>query len=403
MSKNIFYREKLDRLMPWGTSTCSKRADFMPEEPAVIVRGKGCRIYDADGREFIDFRNALGPVSLGYAFPAVDDAIRAQLADGIIFGYPHPLEAEVTELVTQVIPCAEKARFLKTGGEAVAAAIKAARYGSKHRHVIQIGYNGWLNSLAADGMSLPGRAAAPEVPGVPPEFSQLHHNCRWDDAGQLAGLEKEFGGDLAAIVVAADYRTPDAARHFYPLLRQTADRCGAALIFDEIVTGFRFAIGGMQEYCRITPDMAVFAKGIANGMPLSVYCGKARWMDGFDRAIVSSTYGGETLSLAAAKATILVYREEPVIEHLWKMGRLMWGSLGELFRRYGLPATIPGDFPVGFFQFTGDEAADLRTRFLRGVCKHGVTLYNGGYVNYSHRESDIQEALDRIEAAIREL
>ena len=142
MKSNQEYRAILDQYIPWGSSTCSKRARFMPEEPAVIVRGKGCRVWDADGREFIDFRNSLGPITLGYCYEPVNEAVKEQLDKGIVFGYPSPLEAEVAELVCHTIPCAEKARFLKTGGEAIAAVIKSARCVSGHDHVIQIGYNG---------------------------------------------------------------------------------------------------------------------------------------------------------------------------------------------------------------------------------------------------------------------
>jgi len=137
-------------------------------------------------------------------------------------------------------------------------------------------------------------------------------------------------------------------------------------------------------------------------MPLSVYCGKARWMDGLNKAIVSSTYGGESLSLAAAKAVINVYRTEPVIEHITNMGRKMWGGLNTLFKQYGVPASIPDKFPMGFCKFE-EGNSELHQKFLRNACKYGVTLYNGGYVNYSHKENDIDEALDKLETAIKNL
>lgn len=401
IKQNIFYKEKLDKYIPWGTSTCSKRATLLPDEPSVIVSGKGCRVKDADGREFIDFRNALGPVTLGYAYEAVNDAIRRQLDDGIIFGYPHPLEAETAELFCQTVPCAEKARFLKTGGEAVAACIKIARAATGRDHVIQIGYNGWLNSLAADGMVLPGRMAA-QQPGVPAAVSALHHSCAWNAPEQLEKLGVRFAGEIAAIVVAADYFALAAGTEFYPFLRSFADRHGAALVFDEIVTGFRLARGGVQEYFNVTPDLAVFAKGIANGMPLSVYCGKAEWMNHLDAAIVSSTNGGETLSLAAAKTVMNIYREEAVIEHLWEMGRLMWGGVDALFRRCGVPAAMSGLYPVAFCRFSGEK--DLPQRFAKAMLRNGITFYNGGgYVNYSHSRRDIEEALERVEKGLKTL
>ncbi len=138
-NKNQGWLDRLQRVMPFGSSTCSKKAMYPPDEPSVIMKGRGCRVWDADGREFIDFRNALGPITLGYRFPAVDRAIRNQLRSGIIFGHPHPLECEVAEMLCEVIPCAEQARFLKTGGEAIAACIRLARHSTGREHVIQIG------------------------------------------------------------------------------------------------------------------------------------------------------------------------------------------------------------------------------------------------------------------------
>jgi len=294
--------ERLQRIMPYGSSTCSKRARYRPEEPGVIVRGKGCRVWDADGNEYIDFRNSLGPITLGYQFPAVDEAIRRQLENGIIFGHPHPLECEVAELLCEVVPCAEQARFLKTGGEAMAACIRLARHVTGRDHVIQIGYNGWLNSLAARGRILPGQTVDSAPAGVPACLAALHHACSWNDMEGVRQAFADYPGEIAAVCVASTYSSTTEGQTFYPALRQLTEEQGSLLVYDEIVTGFRIAIGGAQEYFGVTPDLAVFAKGIANGMPLSAYVGKREIMQQMDKVTVSSTYGGESLSLAAAKA-----------------------------------------------------------------------------------------------------
>jgi len=195
--------ERARAVMPWGSSTCSKAPRWLPEEPGAIVRAKGCRVWDADGREFIDFRNAFGPITLGYCYPAVDDAVRRQLESGIIFGQPHPLEAEVAEMVCQVIPCAERARFLKTGGEAIAACIRLARFHTGREHVVQVGYNGWLNSIARGGRALPRVVNTSGAPGVPEALCGLHHSCRWNDAAKLTELFDTMGSRIAALVIAA--------------------------------------------------------------------------------------------------------------------------------------------------------------------------------------------------------
>jgi len=400
MTKSEQWAQRLRATIPWGSSTCSKAALYPPDEPGVIVRGKGCRVWDADGKEYIDYRNSLGPITLGYQFPAVDEAIRKQLETGIIFGHPHPLEGEVAEMVCEVIPCAERARFLKTGGEAIAACIRLARYHTGRDHVIHIGYNGWLNSLASGGRSLPGAVAETTPPGVPAALAALHHACGWNDRERLEEIFAQAGDQIAAVVVAADYARIAEGETFYPFLRELTNQHAAVLIYDEIVTGFRVALGGVQEYFGVTPDLAVFAKGIANGMPLAVYCGKAEIMEKLDKVIVSSTYAGETLSLAAAKAAITTYREQDVIGHIWRQGEKLWQGVNALFQKYGIPGAAEGFAACPFLSFPSNE---WREKFLRAAYRNGVSLYNVSYVNFSHQEEDINETLKRLEQALREL
>ncbi|GIP39527.1 glutamate-1-semialdehyde 2,1-aminomutase [Paenibacillus sp. J31TS4] len=391
--------------MPWGSSTCSKAPLYPPEEPPVIVKGQGCRVWDAEGKEYIDFRNGLGPVTLGYRYPAVDEAIRRQLDCGIVFGHPHPLEGETAELLCELIPCAEQARFLKTGGEAVAAVIRIARAYTGRDHIVQIGYNGWLNAMAAGGRVLPGREPEKTVPGVPAAFSAYHHACGWNELEELERLFSLYDGGIAAVVVSADYAGMAEGAAFYPALRALSRKHGSLLVFDEIVTGFRLAVGGVQEYFGVEPDLAVFSKGLANGMPLSAYVGRRDVMAACDRggAVITSTFGGETLSLAACRAVLNVYRQEDVIGHLWRQGEAVWGGLGRLFREYGVPLEIRGLWPCPAIAAGAYADAALSGRFFRAAYKHGVSLYNISYVNYSHNEEDIREALERLEAAVSEL
>lgn len=409
---SLQWNNRLNKVIPWGSSTCSKAPGLLPEEPGVIVRGDGCRVWDADGKEYIDFRNGLGPVTLGYRFPAVDEALRRQLDSGISFGHPHPLEAEVAEMLCELIPCADQVRFLKTGGEAVAAAIRIARHYTGRDHIVQVGYNGWLNSLAPGGSQLPGRAAA-QVPGVPRELSSLHHAATWNDLPAMERLFADYGGQIAAVVVAADYAAMQEGAAYYPALRELAGKHGALLIFDEIVTGFRIAIGGVQEYFGVVPDLAVFSKGIANGMPLSVIAGRKEVMGCCDRGgvIITSTFGGETLSLAAAKACINTYVEQDVVTGLWKRGERMWKRLNGLFEQLDIPLSVQGFWPCpAFVNRPGtEEKADggpdegIRESFFRLAYRHGVSLYNISYVNFSHGGPDIDEALTRLEKACEEL
>ncbi len=400
------FADRLARVMPFGSSTASKAALYRPEEPTAVERARGCRVWDVDGREFIDFRNGLGPITLGYCYPAVDAAVREQLEHGIVFGYPHRLECEVAELLADVIPCAGQVRFLKTGGEAMAACMRLARAFTGREHIIQIGYNGWLNSVAAGGLYRPGVAAEGVPAGVPAGLAAVHHAVVWNDLEAMERLFALLPGQVAAVCVAASYTDMADGATFYPALRTLADRHGALLVFDEIVTGFRLALGGAQQYFGVTPDLAVFAKGVANGMPLSLYCGRKEVMRGCDRGgptSISSTYGGECLSLAAAKAVVGVYRSQDVIGHLWRQGQAMWGGLERLFRTHGTGLTLKGLWPCPQMVPLPEAPADLLPRFLRAACRHGVTLYTVPYVNFSHQDTDVAEALERLARALGDL
>jgi glutamate-1-semialdehyde 2,1-aminomutase len=393
------WRQRALAVMPVGSSTNSKAPTLLPDEPEVIVRGRGCRVWDDRGREFIDYRCALGPVTLGYADPTVDAAIRAQLDDGILFGHPHPLETSTAELFCALVPGAEAARFLKTGGEALAAVIRIARAHTGRDRVVQIGYNGWLNSLAAGARVLPG-ATSDAVPGVPAALAALHHAVDWEDRATLDRLFLTRGSEIAVILVAADYPAVPEAAGFYRYLRELADRHGALLAYDEMVTGFRVALGGMADATGVLPDLSVFGKGLANGMPLAVYCGRREVLGVLDRGevVVTSTYGGETLSLAAATATMTTIRDRDVIARLHASGTRLQDGMNAVFAEAGSGIRLVGHPACP--QFVGSDA-ELQG-FLRAAFRHGLSFYRVVYVNAAHTDDDIDETLRRVAVAVRE-
>ncbi len=394
------WRERALAVMPVGSSTNSKAPTMLPDEPEVVVRGSGCRVWDDRGREFIDYRCALGPITLGYADPRVDAAIRAQLADGILFGHPHPLETTTAELFCSLVPGAEAARFLKTGGEALAAVIRIARAHTGRDRVVQIGYNGWLNSLAPGARVLPG-ATADAVPGVPSELAALHHAVDWDDRTRLERLFSAHGGEIALVLVAADYPSIPEAADFYRFLRALTTEHGALLAYDEIVTGFRVALGGMAETTGVRPDLSVFGKGVANGMPLSVYCGRRDVLSVLDRGevVVTSTHGGETLSLAAATATMTAMRDDGVLPRLLAAGTRLRDGMNDLFTRAGVGIRLAGHPTCP--QFVGDD--EEIGAFLRAAFRTGLSFYRVVYVNAAHTDADLDETLRRTAEALEEV
>jgi glutamate-1-semialdehyde 2,1-aminomutase len=298
-----------------------------------------------------------------------------------------------------MIPCAEKARFLKTGGEAAAACIKVARNATGRSKIAQCGYNGWLNRLSrstSGPQPVAMRGASPEE-GTPEELARLHVSLPW---GDIDAWENEFakhGRDIAAAVIASDYANIEKGADFLPDVRRLTQKHGALMVMDEIVTGFRIAVGGVHQYFDFRPDMAVFAKGLANGMPLSTYLGRADLLDSAVDLRISSTFGGETLSLAASKATLGFYKERDVVGHMWRMGKLFMDGVNRLFEDKSMEPRLAGFPACAMFRFPDD---DTREAFFRRCYAEGVSLYDAVYISYSHSESDIQEALSRIEKAI---
>ncbi|HHV81648.1 MAG: aminotransferase class III-fold pyridoxal phosphate-dependent enzyme [Dictyoglomi bacterium] len=393
------YKESLKYLAS-GSSTSSKIPIYENIEPPLIVKGKGCRVWDVDGNEYIDFRNALGPVSIGYSIDQINSQIKEQLDNGIIFGHPSPIEGEVAKLLVENIPCAEKVRFLKTGGEAISACIKIARAFTGKNKIVHCGYNGWLNNLALGEGMPPGISKSQPLRGVPQQISSLHFTLPWAVIERWIKLFEKEGNDIAAVVVASAYQDMEKGEDFLPQVRELTRRYDSLMIMDEIVTGFRLAIGGAHQYFNFLPDMAVFGKAMANGMPISAYLGKSELIELAREIGISSTFGGETLSLASAKATIRFYTENEVTSHLWQMGNLLKDGINEIFKRYNFPCELKGFGPCPQFVFKDDLMKD---RFFQGCYRNGVSFYHVVYVNYSHKEKDIEETLERVEETIREL
>ena len=379
-------------VIPMATQTHSKapREGLRGIEPCYLVRGEGGRVWDVDGNEYIDFRNGLGPVILGYCFPEVDRAVREQLESGVVFSYSHPLEVEVAERLVAHIPCAESVRFLKTGGEAMAATHRLARGFSGRDLIVSCGYHGWLNTTSGVG--------------VPEEIRSVYRNLAWGEIEPFAEvLEKE---SVAAVSVACSYADVEMGADFLPALRELTQRHGALLIFDEIVTGFRLHPAGAQGYFGVIPDLAVFAKGLSNGVPLSCYLGRREVMEAVGDVVVSSTFGGDTLGLAAALAVLDFYEREDVVGRIWERGRQLHVGFGEICDRLGVPAGFQGLPPLGQLTFAHADAehnAELFLRFNGEVLQRGVIIYSICYPNFSHTPEDIDEALGAMEDGLAEM
>ncbi len=381
------------RLTPGGAQTTSKRASAFAfgAYPIYFEHAEGSRVHDIDGNTYIDLVSALGPILLGYRYPAVDAAIVEQLGRGIIAGLNAPVEVDVARLLRELVPCAEMSRFFKGGGEATAAAARLARRVTGREVILNAGYRGWPDTWSVG-----------QDPGVPVALAETLERFTVGDQEKLEQLVMKHRGRIAAIAV--DVSTAWPGDDYFPWLRDLANEIGALLIFDEIVTGFRLARGGLGEYAGVTPDLAVLAKGLANGMPLAAVAGREEVMRELAMSRISVTYGGEALSLAAARATLETCREHPVVDTLHARGRQLRDGLTAAARDVDLPFEVFGFEPMTAMRFV-DVSADLAEGawgfVVQEMASRGVLLRRGGlnFVSYSHSEADI----DTVVTAAREV
>lgn len=389
------YAEAVE-IIPGGSQTMSKRAEAfaMGAMPIYFERAEGCRVWDIDGNEYIDYISALGPITLGYCYPAVDQAVRRQLASGMIFPMLHPVEVEAAKAIVDMVPCAEMVRFFKTGAEATSAAARIARAYTGKELILNSGYHGWLDTWSA--LNSP-----PRDRGVPKALKDSIVQFPFGDMTSdkcLEALLNKHAGEVACIMMeAASYSTMDTG-DYLKWARELADKHEVVLAFDEIVTGFRLACGGAQEYFGVTPDLACFAKGISNGMPVAAVAGKREVMKTAAELLISSTYGGDAVSLAATVACLAELRDKDVIGHLWKHGQRLIDGMNDIAREIGLALEFRGWPVMSSFAFGYDAGAnaDLMTLLLQEMALRGVLLRRGGliFMTYSHKAAEIDQTLN---------
>jgi glutamate-1-semialdehyde 2,1-aminomutase len=384
-----------DWRVPGFTSTGSKRPDALfgpepgPDAPARVVRAAGCRVWDAAGREYVDYVMALGAVALGYGHPAVNAAAERAIADGVVGPLPPVIEEELAEMLAARIPWLERVRFLKTGAEAVAAAVRLARVATGRDQVLGCGYHGWLDWCQGGAEGIPV--------GVRGLFAELPFN----DVTAARDLIRERGRDLAAVVV-EPVVVADPSREWLDALRAETERVGAVLVFDEIKTAFRLAVGGAAERYGVRPDLAVLGKALANGFPLAAVGGRADLMAGVTRTWISSTLATESVALAAARATLTVFEDQDVCAHLHRVGTRLLHGLHNL--QHAHPAVVTGVGGLAemcFFHYASEAIS--RTVAL-GCAKRGLlfkrTAYN--FVSLAHDDDTVDRTLNILNDVLRE-
>ncbi len=353
--------------------------------PKYLVKGKGSHVWDVDGNEYIDFNMGIGPLSLGYAYPKVDEAIKKQLEDGITFSLMHPLEVEVAEMIRDIIPNAEAVKYSKTGADVASAAVRLARAYTGRNKILCCGYHGWHDWY----ISVTARNK-----GIPEAVQNLTFTFNYND---IDSVKNSLDEDVAAVILEpVVFQEPKD--NFLHKLAELCKQNGSLLIFDEMWTGFRMALGGAQEYFDIVPDLATYSKAVANGMPIAILTGKKEIMNLAENDVFFyTTFGGEALSLVAAKTTIEELREKNVPKYLNEMGKKLKDGYNEIASKLEMGYTKAAGYnwrSIINFDPKGGDPLLQKSLVQQEMIRRGVLWQGFHNMSYSHSDADVNYTLE---------
>lgn len=398
-------QKKSHALIPGGAHTYAKGDDQYPElAPGFIERGKGCHVWDLDGNEFIEYGMGLRSVTLGHAYDPVDQAAYQKMRQGINFTRPSSIEVECADKLLSFIDGADMVKFAKNGSDVTTAAVKLAR-AYTGRDMIAICADHPFFSVDDWFIGTTDMNA-----GIPETISNLTVKFHYNNIYEVKSLFDQYPNRIACLIMEAERLDPPE-NNFLQNVKQVCHDNGALLIFDEIITGFRWHLGGAQKYFGVIPDLSTFGKAMGNGFSIAALAGKREIMElgglNTDRErvfLLSTTFGAETHALAASIATMKIYEEEPVIQHLYRQGERLAEGINQAVQEHQLEGyfgTIGK--PCNLLYFTRDEnqqpSQPFRTLFLQETIKRGLIMPSL-VVSYSHTDEDIERTLGAINEAL---
>lgn len=399
LDRSLAMYEEAKRLSPGGLLGIRRPYNFVEGEyPIFIERGYGGRIVDVDGNDYIDMLCGYGPIILGYEEPEINRAVTEQMAKGFCFSLVQPIQNQLNRRLIDAIPAAEMSVLVKTGSDATSAAVRIARGHTGRTKILRCGYHGWHDWCV-------------EVPGgVPEEIRRLTIEFHYGNLDELEKALEQHRGEVACIMI-----TPVGHPTALPVVppppgylegvRALADRHGVILIFDEIRTGFRVAMGGAQVRYGVAPDLSTFGKAMANGYPISAVVGKAEVMAAVEKKVfISSTFFPNSLEMVAAMKCMDILEREQVIDRLWARGARFLERLRQMVDRSGVPCTVSGIPPMPFITFdrADDQYRDRRTAFYTHTVRNGLFIqpFHHWYIAHRHTDADLEHALGAIEEAL---
>jgi len=379
--KSTEFLTRAEATIPIGSQTFSKSRTQYPVgiSPLFSTRAKGPYLWDLDGNKYIDLVSNLASITLGYRNRKVDSAVRKQMKLGNGFSLPSTLEAVVAEKITSLVPSAEMVRFGKNGTDATSAAIRLARAYTGRDYVAVCGYHGWQDWFIG---------STSRNKGVPKKTSALTLTFKYNDTKSLEKIFSKHPKGIAAVIL-EPMTNEFPENKFLEKTKELCQKYGAVLIFDETITGFRFSKGGAQEIFQVTPDLSTFGKGIANGYPLSVVCGKKEIMKEMENIFFSGTFGGELLSLAAANIVLSMHLRDEVSPKLVEYGENLSKELDRVINEAEMSShlEIKGHPTWKFLNWKeakGHSIPELKTFFMQEMFRRGVLILGTHNVSLSH-------------------
>ncbi len=400
IAKSLDMLAKARKIMHPVSQTLAKAPGQFSEGvcPVYVESAFGNKIVDIDGNCYLDYYSAIGPISLGYAHKEVDAAIIAQLQKGITFSLMHRLEYEFCAKISTIIPNAESIRISKTGADVCSAAIRIARAYTKRNKILCCGYHGWHDWYIA---------TTTRNAGIPNQAASLTETFKYND---IEDLKSKLDHDVAAVILEPFvFDAPQAG--YLQALKEICCENGTLLIFDEMWTGFRIALGGAQEYFGVKPDLAVYSKAISNGMPLAILTGRKDVMQNFDQDVFFfTTFGGEALSIAAALATIDLMEKSDYFTHLNTMGTILKEGVNDLIEKYDLEKfMVCHGYPIRtILNLTPhvEQPLHLYAYIQQELLRYGILWSKFHNMTYAFTEADIYltlEAYDSIFCNLKEI
>ena len=402
--------EEAKRAIPGATQLFSKRAElFLPKLwPAYYSKAKGCKVWDLDGKEYLDFSlMGVGTAVLGYARREVDSKVIEAIKKGNLTTLNAPEEVELAEKLLELHTWADMVRFAKTGGEAVTIAVRIARAKTNRDIVLFCGYHGWhdwyLSANLNQEDSLKEHLLEGLNPlGVPKALKGTAFPFRYNDVNTLKELATKYKREIACIIV-EPIRNVQPTKEFIDTLHDVRDSLKVPLIVDEISAGFRLTVGGAHKVLGIKPDMAVFGKAMSNGYPMSAVIGRASVMDVAQDTFISSTYWTERSGLVASLETIKLLDLWEVPSHLINVGRQVKSIWKRASNRYGIEINISGIDPIPNFAFNTEDPLLYKTLFTQLMLDKGFLASTLCFASYSHRKNHLRLYRKAVEETFYEL